>query len=164
VTFAIDVNYAGGPFVSDYTGPTLPLLALFGADGWPIEPARIYFGGDDGTLFKDFQVTVTGPTAKYGDFNSDGAINSLDWGILRTNQETDLSGLSLQDAYFRGDLTEDRANDHADFIAFKSLYDGANGVGAFVAMLTAVPEPSMTALVLSVGLLLPAMRRARNRR
>jgi hypothetical protein len=162
-TFAIDVNYAGGPFVSDYTGPTIPLLGLFGASGWPIESARIYFGGDDGTLFKDFQVTVSGPTAKYGDFNSDGAINSLDWGVLRANQETNLSGLSLQDAFFRGDLTEDLANDHEDFVAFKALYDGANGVGAFAAMLAAVPEPSTTALVLSAGMLLPLTRRARRR-
>jgi hypothetical protein len=162
-TFAIDVNYAGGPFVSDYTGPTIPLLELFGAGGWPFEPARIYFGGDDGTLFKDFQVIVSGPTAKYGDFNSDGSINSLDWAVLRTNQETDLSGLSLQNAYFRGDLTEDLANDHEDFVAFKTLYDSVNGVGAFAAMVAAVPEPSATALVLSAGLLLPVMRRARNR-
>jgi hypothetical protein len=98
-----------------------------------------------------------------GDFNSDGVVNSLDWGILRANQETNLSGLSLEQAYFRGDLTKDRANEHADFVAFKALYDSVNGVGAFAAMLAAVPEPSTTALVLSAGLLPPVMRRARNR-
>ncbi len=27
--------------------------------GWPVEPSRIFFGGDDSTIFKDFSVTVT---------------------------------------------------------------------------------------------------------
>jgi hypothetical protein len=164
VVFSIDFNYAGGPFVSDFSSPTLPLLALLGADGWPFEPARIYFGGDDGTLFKDFQVTVTGPAIRYGDFNSDGNINSLDWMILRTNQETNLSALTLEQAYFRGDLTEDKRNSYEDFVAFKNLYDAANGAGAFVAMLASVPEPSTMALILGVGLILPPLMRRRTNR
>jgi hypothetical protein len=162
--FSIDFDYAGGAFVSDFSSPALSLIDLFGADGWPVEPARIYFGGDDGTLFKDFQVTVTGPEVRYGDFNSDGNINSLDWMILRTNQETNLSGLTIEQAYFRGDLTEDLANDHEDFVAFKNLFDAANGAGSFVAMVASVPEPSTVALILGVGLILPPlMRRRRNR-
>ena len=28
------------------------------SDGWPGEPSRIFFGGDDDTIFKDFTVTV----------------------------------------------------------------------------------------------------------
>jgi hypothetical protein len=27
--------------------------------GWPTDPSRIYFGGDDGVIFKDFSVTVS---------------------------------------------------------------------------------------------------------
>ena len=165
VVFSIDFNYAGGAFVNDFSSPTLPMLALLGADGWPFDPARIYFGGDDGTLFKDFQVTVTGPAVRFGDLNSDGKIDSLDWVIFRTNQETDLSGLTLEQAYLRGDLTEDRANNHADFVVFKNLYEAANGAGSFVAMLAGVPEPSTLVLILSAGLfVLPGMRRATNRR
>jgi hypothetical protein len=164
VVFSIDFNYAGGAFVSDFSSPTLPVLALLGADGWPIEPARIYFGGDDGTLFKDFQVTVTGPAVRYGDFNSDGIVNHLDWMILRTNQETNLSGLTLEQAYFRGDLTEDLANDHADFVAFKQLYDASNGAGSFVAMLASVPEPSTMSLIISMALFLrPFVRQSGKR-
>jgi hypothetical protein len=161
--FSIDLNYAGGAFASDYTAPTLDVSGLYGGDGWPIEPSRIYIGGDDNAVFKDFQVTVTGAPIVFGDFNSDGNINSLDWVIFRTNQETDMSGLSLHDAYFRGDLTRDLANDHEDFVAFKFLYDAANGAGSFVALLAAVPEPSTAVLLISAGVL-PIMRRAKNRR
>ena len=32
---------------------------LYGLDGWPTEPARIYFGGDDAMILKDFSVNVT---------------------------------------------------------------------------------------------------------
>jgi hypothetical protein len=163
--FSIDLNYAGGPFTSDYAAPAIPLLGLFAADGWPTEPSRIFFGGDDGTTFKDFQVTVDGPPIVYGDLNSDSVINSLDWVVFRTNQETDLSALSFKDAYFRGDLNATRTNDHDDFVIFKTLFDGANGVGAFVAMVGAVPEPSALAAIFSAGLFaLPVVRRAKHDR
>jgi hypothetical protein len=152
--FSIDLNYAGGPFVSDFSAPALELSGLYGPDGWSAEPSRIYFGGDDGTVIKDFAVTVTGSAVVFGDLNSDGLINSVDWGIFRTNQETNLSGLSLRDAYFRGDLNKDLANNYADFATFKALYDTANGAGAFVAMLSGVPEPSTVVLLVWAGLLI----------
>ena len=64
---SIDVNYAGGPFVADVTGfpiatkaallPNAP-TGLFSADGWPTEPSRVFFGGDDGVTFRDLTITV----------------------------------------------------------------------------------------------------------
>lgn len=64
---SIDVNYAGGPFVADVTGfpiatkaallPNAP-TGLFSADGWPSEPSRVFFGGDDGVVFRDLTITV----------------------------------------------------------------------------------------------------------
>ncbi len=97
-----------------------------------------------------------------GDFNLDGAVNSTDWAILRTNQLSNLSTKSLAEAYRLGDLNGDKVNDHADFIEFKSLYDAANGAGAFVAMLAAnnVPEPCNALLILAAGVfILPNLRR-----
>jgi hypothetical protein len=95
-----------------------------------------------------------------GDLNTDGAINTADWTIFRTNQQTNLTSKSLAEAYRLGDLTGDRLNDHADFVLFKTAYDAANGTGAFVAMLAAVPEPSSVLLVLTAGLFsLPLRRR-----
>jgi hypothetical protein len=64
---SIDTNYAGGPFVADVTGfpivtgaalpPNAP-SGLFSADGWPSEPSRIFFGGDDGVVFRDLSIAV----------------------------------------------------------------------------------------------------------
>jgi hypothetical protein len=57
---AIDVNYAGGPFVADAMTTNFPIVltSLFAADGWPSEPSRIFFGGDDGATFRDLSITV----------------------------------------------------------------------------------------------------------
>jgi hypothetical protein len=87
-----------------------------------------------------------------GDLNVDSAINSADWMIFRSNQHADLAGKSLAEAYRLGDLTGDRQNNHADFVMFKSLYDAANGAGAFALMAASVPEPTTVVLVLTAGL------------
>jgi hypothetical protein len=102
-----------------------------------------------------------GAAAATGDLNFDGAITAADWTIVRSNQKSNLSALSLAEAYRVGDLTGDRQNDHADFTAFKGIFDAANGVGSFAAMLAAVPEPSSCVVALAAGvMLLPARRRA----
>jgi hypothetical protein len=56
----IDKNYAGGPFFADAVTSNFPIntSSLFGADGWPGEPSRIFFGGDDGAIFRDLSITV----------------------------------------------------------------------------------------------------------
>jgi hypothetical protein len=85
--------------------------------------------------------------------------NAADWVILRNNQLGNLSAQGLAAAYRLGDLNGDKKNDHADFTEFKALYDQANGVGAFVAMASGVPEPSSFSLVAAAGGLLAARRR-----
>jgi hypothetical protein len=161
--FSIDRDYAGGAFMADVTSPAIDVKDLYGPTGWPTEPARIFFGGDDGVVFKDFQVTVSSPNLILGDFDMSGTITSADWVILRTNQRVNLSGKTHEQAYFMGDLTADLANNHADFAAFKAIYDSANGAGAFDAMLAAVPEPSTCALTVPIAaMLLGALRRRRN--
>ena len=96
-----------------------------------------------------------------GDVNTDGAINSADWAIVRTNQHANLSGQSLAEAYRLGDFNGDKLNNHADFAEFKTLYDNANGVGAFVAMAAGVPEPSSLVIVASAAGILVIRRRRR---
>jgi hypothetical protein len=162
--FAIDVNYASGAFTADVTLPTVSTLDLYGPDGWPTEPARVYFGGDDGTVYKDLQVTVTSSNMVLGDLNNSGTITSADWVILRNNQNADLSALTFQQAYAQGDLTADKANDHADFKLFKSLYEATNGPGSFEVMLATIPEPAGLVLLTAALAGLPAARRIRARR
>jgi hypothetical protein len=55
----IDLNHAGGPFVADAVSLNFPIVttSLFAADGWPSEPSRIFFGGDDGVVFRDLSIT-----------------------------------------------------------------------------------------------------------
>lgn len=90
-----------------------------------------------------------------GDLNFDGQLTSLDWPVVRDNFGANLAGLSNAELYGFGDLNGDGANNELDFSQFKSLYDAANGAGAFAAMLSGVPEPGSMMLVLvaaSVGL------------
>lgn len=94
-----------------------------------------------------------------GDFNFDGAITAADWPIVRDNFNADFAGLTPAEAYSLGDLNADGANDALDFAQFKAVFDAANGVGAFQAMLNQVPEPS--ALILLVGGLAGVCRRIR---
>jgi exodeoxyribonuclease-3 len=76
-----------------------------------------------------------------GDFDANGLIDVADWAILRANQHANLTGLNADDAWRLGDLNGDFRNDFADFAAFKTMFEGVNGVGSFAAML-AVPEPA----------------------
>lgn len=61
MNFSIDLNYSGGAFVADVTAPAVNVSTLFGPTGWPSEPARIFFGGDDQMIFSDLVVSVVSP-------------------------------------------------------------------------------------------------------
>jgi hypothetical protein len=136
--------------------PNEDLVFQYVSGGQILQGIVTYTGNND----VPFEVgDLTGPAG-----SPDGSINSLDWVVLRTNQHTNLSSFSLAEAYRRGDLNSDKRNDFADFVAFKSLYDAANGAGSFVAMLASIPEPSTLLLVLAYGVFaLPARRRTPNR-
>jgi len=152
-TFSFDFGYAGGPFVADLVAPAVSTLPLYSSGtGFPVDPGRIYFGGDLVTTFTDFSVTVSGPSIVFGDLDNNGTITASDWVVLRSNRQKDLTSLTDQQAYFAGDLTADLKNDHDDFVIFKTLYEANNGAGSFAAMLASTPEPSTLSLLLICGL------------
>lgn len=159
--YSFDLNYAGGPFVADLTAPALSTLENYNATGWPSEPARIYFGGDQGATFKDFAVTVTSADYLMADLNDDGDVTTADWMILRANQHKNLSSKTASEAYLLGDMNGDKASNFLDFQLFKAFFEEANGEGSFATMLSGVPEPSTFLLTILAGLFaLPQRRRA----
>lgn len=84
------------------------------------------------------------------DLNFDGLLNLADYQLYSSGLHADLSGLSAIEAYSKGDLNGDLANNYADFLLFRQAYDAWNGAGAFAAAV-GVPEPSgATAALLSL--------------
>jgi hypothetical protein len=85
-----------------------------------------------------------------GDLSFDGQIDAQDWELFRAGQHVVVESGSAAQAYGLGDLNGDLINNHTDFVIFKSLYDQANGPGAFEVMVNSVPEGS-TGFLLLVG-------------
>lgn len=92
-------------------------------------------------------VLATYSLSLVADIDANGLIDVVDWGILRSNQHTDLTSLSSDAAWRLGDLNGDFRNDYNDFAQFKTMFDGVNGAGAFAAMV-AVPEPAGASIFL----------------
>lgn len=99
----------------------------------------------------------------FGDLNSDGNIDLLDWNLYTAGLGVDLTGLTAAEALQLGDLTGDFVNDHDDFLAFKEAFEAANGVGSFEGLTASVPEPSafLLGLLCLVGLFASRFRSLR---
>jgi hypothetical protein len=138
-------------------------INLGNAGTWIQTPTEdLVFQYNTGTQDVQGIVTYTGHSGSAfanGDFNVDGAINSADWMIFRANQHGDFTGRSGAEAYRLGDISGDLRNDHTDFVIFKTVYDAANGAGAFVAMVASVPEPASVMLVIAAGLFIVSSTR-----
>ena len=127
--------------------PFEDLIFQYTSGGSVVDGIVSYVGGVGNTAYDE------------GDLNTDGVISAADWTVFRTNHRTSFSSQSLAEAYRLGDLNGDKISNHADFLEFKTLYDDANGLGAFVAMVNAIPEPSSIVLMVSAAGLLLARRR-----
>lgn len=82
----------------------------------------------------------------FADLNLDGVTNIDDWQLFLASASVDLTGLTLRESLFRGDLDADGDNDYNDFKFFKSAYNLTNGAGA-LELLQTVPEPQTLLLV-----------------
>ena len=95
-----------------------------------------------------------------GDLNFDGEINAADHAIFAKNLHTDLSSLSVLDAYAKGDLNGDNVSNVLDFLQFQEIYDDIHGAGALTALPSAtVPETSTLCLLLLGGVSALLIRR-----
>ncbi len=101
----------------------------------------------------------------FGDLNIDGVVNVSDWQQFRDGQFINMSGFTAAQALSAGDLNGDFRNNHADFVLFKAAFDAANGSGAFLTMLTSVPEPASSVIAMIGTVILAAnVGRQRQRR
>ena len=129
----------------------------------PNEDVRIelnFAGGVTRSANVDF-IGNGGARFGVGDLNFDGILTVADWTIFIAGAETDLSSLSVAEAYQRGDLDGDGVNSIGDFGIFKTAYDEVNGAGAFAAMLATIPEPTTSLLVALAAACLAGRRGAR---
>ena len=94
-----------------------------------------------------------------GDFDEDGDVDVTDYLTLATHLHTNVAALTLAQTYEMGDLTADRRIDGNDFAGFQFAFDAANGVGAFVALQVAAPEPSAGLLAAVAGVTIAIRRR-----
>jgi hypothetical protein len=95
-----------------------------------------------------------------GDFDADFDVDLTDYLNLAAHLHTDVSALTTAQSYVLGDMTRDLRIDGHDYRDFRFAYDDVNGVGAFVAMLTAVPEPAAGSLAaIGWGVVAGLMRR-----
>lgn len=90
-----------------------------------------------------------------GDFNSDGAIDLLDFNILAENFN---GQFSLEDAFFKGDMDGNLRINLRDFHEFRALFQAQAAGGAAAA----VPEPACS-LLLALGSLLGTLLVRRQR-
>jgi hypothetical protein len=94
----------------------------------------------------------------FGDLNGDGAFDLSDWAVLISGAHTSLAGLSPAEAYARGDLNLDGANDFHDFRLFEDEYIAVHGVAAFAELTARVSEPSASVLAVA-AMLVGCLRR-----
>ena len=123
-----------------------------------------YLDGN-GNLVTDGSVSFTGTTqtAPYeeGDINFDGDVDELDWAVYVAQLGNTFAEQSAAQAYLVGDFNNDGVNNHTDFRTFKTLFDAANGPGAFAAMIGGVPEPGALVLLACAGVGLIGVRTRR---
>ena len=165
---------AGVIFIGDESTPLAFSSAAAGGNGFAAEDliiganrnkVRLYDGLLDEVVVDDTAIFYDGSGGSFqpGDLDFSGGIPDVDdWLAFRASQGVDLSAETALGAYGRGDVDFDGDNDLADFVAFRTLFNDANGVGALEALI-AVPEPSTTMLLLlGTGYLLGYRRRNTN--
>lgn len=152
------------------TGGTQTSIQLGGAGAWTLSTYEDLVVSVD-RLLPDFSVETIGVRVSYeggidqraarSDLNFDGQIDAADWVVFASHHFEDFAGMTIAQAATLGDLDGNLSNNYDDFLLFEADFDAANGAGALAALISAVPEPSTTVLVLLGGVLAWCSRRRR---
>lgn len=94
----------------------------------------------------------------FGDINFDGLLDSEDWTTLQSEFGSSVASLSEAQRYRSADLNNDGIHSLEDLLAFQQAYDAINGVGSFQTLLTAVPEPNTTTILILLTSVVVAFR------
>jgi endonuclease/exonuclease/phosphatase family metal-dependent hydrolase len=140
----IDIIYHRGPSVI----PTIAFTVGPLDDDPNTDLAISGYNADHRAVVTTFELPGCSLTV---DLNNDCSLDGADWGIFKTGQFRDMTGMTPAQALALGDFNGDFRNDHADFVLFKTAFEAAHGQGSFAALLVHVPEPS-TILLLLVAL------------
>lgn len=147
------------------TSPNIGIASAriaFGASGdgeIAFDLAGIGDGAD--VVLNGLELYSVGPYTPAVDLNADGDLNLTDYMLFLTGLHADLSGLTSQEAYKKGDLNGDLQNNFVDFTLFQQAYDQWNGDGALANAIGA-PEPN-TASFFVIGALAAHATRFRKR-
>jgi hypothetical protein len=82
-----------------------------------------------------------------GDLDADGDLDLNDFSLYLSGLHANLSGLTPEQAFMRGDLNGDLVNNFDDFVIFRRVYDLVHGSGAFAAQLASVPEAPRSTMI-----------------
>jgi len=139
-----------------------------GVGAWVRNPTRDvqFMYTDANGVLQGLSIGYIGAPIVLGDLNFDGTVNGLDWPVFLKGNQSDLSALSVAEAYQVGDLDGDLDNDIYDFALFREAYELANpAAGAFEEMVAAYSVPEPTSLILlAAGAAGVGMRRRRRAR
>ena len=143
-------------------------LEADGNGGWQLTPAAVSAGYDLDTEYLFYRYDDQGPSwdfggpegaaggflnnpfERLGDLNLDGNVDAADWPLLIERYDSDLSGLSEEEAMLAGDLNLDGSHSLADIQLFRQEFLAVGGHLADLASMS-VPEPAAFFLLL-IGL------------
>ncbi|WP_146563717.1 hypothetical protein [Posidoniimonas corsicana] len=115
----------------------------------PFEDVSVNLTLNDSGFSVPVTVEFTGGTQQaIGDYNADGNIDVDDYGLMLGNLNRTFSDISRAEAHGMGDITGDLVTNFSDLVAFRDVYDTANGAGSFALISSGVvPEPGCFALL-----------------
>lgn len=157
------VNWSWTPITFNSTVDNLrPIVPKW--DG--VNTALLWMRGNYST-YTSYNLDIVGLTqfsplasTGLGDLDRDGDTDLDDFSQYLSGLNGNLTQLTPDEAYRKGDLNGDFANNYIDFRLFKEAYDLVHGAGA-LARAMQVPEPGAWALMLLAGSVACKVRRRR---